>query len=740
MRISLPLLLMSAMLSQAADKVTFSETIAPILYKNCVACHRPGEAAPFALISYDDVKKRGPLMASATKSRYMPPWHAEHGYGEFAGERRLADAEIVAIGDWVKQGMPEGDGAKMPKLPAFTEGWQLGKPDLILEMPAAYEVPAGGPDIYWNFVIPTGITEDKWVRAVEFRPGARKAVHHAIFAYVKAGALKARDGQDGKPGFGGLNGLGVGVGVQPGLAPAGDLGIWAVGTTPVFLPDEQAVPLSKGTDLVLQMHFHPTGKPETERAVVGLYFADKQPEKQLLQVALPALFGLESGVDIAPGVKNYSIHDSTTLPADVRVLSAFAHAHYIGKEMKATATLPDGSAQPLLWIKDWDFNWQEQYNYKQPILLPKGTRIDVTIGYDNSADNPRNPSNPPKRVLWGEQSFDEMGGIAFTMTAVRKEDEPVIEQGAFERVKTSIGAGLQNGSVARFLAEEQRATARLQQINLFDREGKVLSRIGEPALYSQPALSPDGTRVAVIRTDRDSGDSDVWVFDIATGKSTRITSDPEQNSSPVWSPDGKQIAYVSISITGNTSTLYRKAADGSGSTEMLYQHTPGVAAVITDWSTDGRLCFWAGDITYELPLTGDRKPNELFRGKYSVRAGRFSPDGRYLAFSSNESGRFETYVGAFKPASPDAKPVRISTDGALGAISWRADGKELYYMTLPGFAIMALDVTTSPQIQLGTPKMLFRMPVAGPGQLSSVASSDGQRFVFLPQLPAAGSR
>jgi hypothetical protein len=729
------ILLAGAVVSQAASKITFSEEIAPILYQNCVSCHRPGEAAPFALISYDDVKKRGAIIATATKARYMPPWHAEHGYGEFTGERHLTDAQIAAIGEWVKQGMPEGDRSRMPKLPAFTEGWQLGQPDLILEMTAPYEVPASGPDIYRNFAIPTGLTQDKWVRAVEFRPTARKAVHHAVFAYVKGGGLKDRDGQDGKPGFGGLNGLGVGVSVQPTLNPSGALGLWAVGTNPVLLPEEQAVPLAKGTDLIIQMHFHPTGKPETERAVVGLYFAAKAPEKKLLSMAVPALFGIESGIDIAPGVKNYAIRDSAALAADARVLSAFAHAHYIGKEFKATATLPDGSTKPLLWIKDWDFNWQEQYIYKEPLLLPRGTRIDVAIGYDNSADNPRNPTNPPKRVLWGEQSFDEMGAVGFTMTAVRKEDEAVLEQSAGERMRTSIGVGMQNGSVARFLAEEQRATAKPQQITFFDRQGKVLSKVGAPALYSQAALSPDGTRVAAIKTDRDTGDSDVWVFDVGSGQATRITSDPEQNTSPVWSPDGKQIAYVSVSVTGNTNSLYRKASDGSGNAELVYQHTPGAAAVITDWSTDGRLCFWAGDIMYELPLAseskpGERKPKELFHGgKYTVRAGRYSPDGRYIAFSSNESGRFETYVA---PLTPDSKPVRVSTAGGLGAISWRADGKELYFMTLPGFGVMAVDVATGPELQLGTPKRLFGVAIAGPGQLSSIASSDGERFAFLP--------
>jgi Tol biopolymer transport system component len=333
-----------------------------------------------------------------------------------------------------------------------------------------------------------------------------------------------------------------------------------------------------------------------------------------------------------------------------------------------------------------------------------------------------------------------MGGIMFTVNAVRKEDEGVIEQSSAERVKTSIGTGLQNGSVARFLAEEQRAVAKPQQIALFDRQGRVVGVLGDPSLYSQAALSPDGKRVAVIKTDRDSGDSDVWVIEVATGKATQITSDPEQNTSPVWSPDGKQIAYVSVSVSGNKNSIYRKSSDGSGNAELVYAHKPGEAAVITDWSGDGRLCFWAGDVTYELPLNGERKPNPLFQGKYSVRAGRFSSDGRYLAFSSNESGRWETYVAELKPASQDAKPVRVSTDGALGAISWRQDGGELYYMTLPGFAIMAVDVSTAPDLHVGTPKMLFRQPVSGPGQLSSVASGDGERFVFVPAAPAANSR
>lgn len=440
----------AAAVASAADLAvstpTFSETIAPIVYQNCVTCHRPGEAAPFSLITYEDVKKRGALIATVTKSRYMPPWHAAHGYGEFADERRLSNTQIAAIGEWVSHGMSQGDPAKMPRLPQFPEGWHLGKPDLVLEMPVGFDLPASGPDVYRNFVIPTKLAEDRWVRAVEFRPSARKVVHHALFAFVDGGALAKIDGADGRPGFGGMGSIGV----APGRGRSGSLGGWAVGATPVFLTEGLALPLPKGSDFVLQMHFHLTGKPEMEKSVVGIYFADKAPERRLVGVQVPALFGFGAGIDIPAGEKNYLIEDSFTLPVDATAYAAAAHAHYVAKEMKATATLPDGTTQPLLWIPDWDFNWQDRYTYKAPVTLPKGTRIDVRLRYDNSADNPRNPSNPPKRVQWGEQSFDEMGNVTVQMVAVRKEDEPALQQAIAERTRAAITRGVQDGTARRY--------------------------------------------------------------------------------------------------------------------------------------------------------------------------------------------------------------------------------------------------------------------------------------------------
>ena len=446
----LPMFFITAALLPAADRLTFSETIAPIVYNNCTTCHRPGEAAPFALLSYEDVKKRAALIADVTKSRYMPPWHAAHGYGEFADERRLTDAQIASIAEWVKQGMPEGDPKKTPAVPQFTDGWHLGPPDLVLEMPDAYEMPASGPDIYRNFVIHTQIPEDKWVRAVEFHPSTRRVVHHVLFAHAPGGSMTKIDGRDGRPGFNGMSAIGV-AGAQGG---GGSLGGWAVGATPQFFPENLALPLPKGADIVLQMHFHLDGKVEKERSTIGLYFADQAPEKMLQVVQAPALFGIGTGLKIPAGKKDYVVEDSVTLPVEARAVSVSAHAHYLAKEMKATATLPDGTVQPLLWIQDWDFAWQDRYNYKSPVTLPKGTRIDVRISYDNSADNPRNPSSPPKEVEWGEQSFDEMGSVSVVVVAVNKADEMALRQAMNQRGREAGIKALQDGTLRRFMASQ----------------------------------------------------------------------------------------------------------------------------------------------------------------------------------------------------------------------------------------------------------------------------------------------
>ncbi|HEY9462086.1 MAG TPA: hypothetical protein VIR54_03295, partial [Vicinamibacterales bacterium] len=669
----------------ASASVTFAEAVAPIVYANCVTCHRPGQAAPFSLISYEDVAKRGALIARVTQSRYMPPWHGDSDFGGFVGERRLTDGQIATIAAWVKQGMPRGDERRMPALPeAAADGWQLGQPDLVLEMPSGFDVRATGPDVFRNFVIPTRLTEDKWVRGVEYRPGARKVVHHAIFAAVPGGSLAAQDGADGRPGFGGMGTVGLLNGNGQGTQ---GLGGWAVGATPQMMPEGIATRLPKGSDFLLQVHFHPSGKPETEKSLVGIYFSDRPPDKNLMTISVPTLFGVGAGIDIPAGTKEYTIKESFTLPGDMKVYSAGAHAHYLARQMVATATLPDGSTRSLLRIKDWDFNWQDGYVYKQPFTLPKGTRIDATITYDNTAENPRNPVSPPRRAVFGEQSFDEMGAVLFDFEVVNIADRPAFEDAIGKRVKETIAAAGKNGTLGRFLARANRERGGRQQLTVLDRSGAVVTRVADPAFLQHAAMSPDGKQVAALKVDPDTGYDDIWIFDVATGEGRALMSDEAREMTPVWSADGRSIAYVSV--RENTYGIYRRPVDGKGVEERLYQHPNGSTIFLTDWSADGKLLtFWSNDNMFVMSLTGDRTPVEMV----NARGGRFSPDGRLLAFNraAEAPGKFHVYVlqmdtssTANLAASLEAKPRQVSIDNAVGGLFWRRDGRELVFMSQP---------------------------------------------------------
>jgi hypothetical protein len=685
------------------------------------------------------------LIARVTASRYMPPWHGDTDFGEFVGERRLTEAQIGTIAAWVQQGMPRGDERRMPKLPAFAaEGWQLGKPDLVLEMPAGFEVRATGPDVFRNFVIPTRLTEDKWVRGIEYRPGARKVVHHAIFAHVPGGSMAALDGADGRPGFGGMGTVGVG---GNGQSDSQGLGGWAVGATPRMIPDGIAARLPKGSDFLLQVHFHPSGKPETEKSLIGIYFAERPPDKTLMSVEVPSLFGIGAGIDIAPGTKDYTIRDSFTLPGDMKVYQTGAHAHYLARQMNAVATLPDGSTRSLLSIKDWDFNWQDSYIYKQPFTLAKGTRIDVSITYDNSADNPRNPVNPPRRAIFGEQSSDEMGAVTFDFEVVNAADKPAFQEALGKRLKETIQVAGKNGTLGRVLARANRERGGRQQLTVLDRGGAVITRVADPAFLQHAAMSPDGTQVAVLKVDPETGYDDIWIYDVAAGTGRALTSDEARDMTPVWSADGRSVAFVSV--RDNTYGIYRRAVDRKSAEERLYLHGGAATIFLTDWSSDGTLLtFWSNDTMYVMPLTGDRTLAQLV----NARGGRFSPDGRLLAYNglAQPPGRFHVYVlpldassAANLAASLKATPRQVSIDNAIGGLFWRRDGRELAFMSQPPKPlVMAADVTSlSSGIESGTPRVLFALPpgVGGPAQLSSVATPDGERFVFAVSAPRPAS-
>ncbi len=401
-RLFIVLLAFSMALRGAGTPPTFAHDIAPIVYRNCASCHRPGESAPFSLLSYSDVRKHARQIAAVTKSRFMPPWLPEPGYGAFEDENRLTDAEIGEIGDWVAAGMPEGDASQTPSPPALPDGWQLGAPDLILKASQPFSLPATGANVFWNFVFKPDIPSTRYVRAIEIRPGDKRLVHHANLIVDR---LNSGRKMEKTPGVG-FPGMDLDIKYNFLDTPRHFL-FWKPGGAPWSEPDGFAWRLEPGNDLVLNAHLQPSGKPETVQPSIGLYFTDKPPRH------FPVLLQLEhdGALNIPAGARDFLISDDFRLPVDADVLAVYPHAHYLGKLLEGYATLPDGKREWLIRIPGWDLNRQAVYRYRKPVFLPKGTVISMRFHYDNSAANPRNPNQPPRRVRAGNDATDEMGHL-----------------------------------------------------------------------------------------------------------------------------------------------------------------------------------------------------------------------------------------------------------------------------------------------------------------------------------------
>lgn len=389
-----------ALLLLAEDPPTFARDVAPIVFVRCAGCHHPGEAAPFALLDYEDVRKRAAQIVRVTETRFMPPWLPDGDPNEFQGDRSLSAAEIGTLRAWLEAGCPEGDRAALPPAPVFSSDWKLGPPDLVVTMPEAYTVPAEGRDVYRNFVIPRPVEAGtRYVRALEFRPDNRAVLHHAILFVDGSGYARGEDRRDPEPGY---ESMGLGV-LRP---PNGQFVSWTPGKGALEYPPGIAWTLDETLDIVLQLHLRPSGKPEPIRVSVGLYCADAPPTKHPLAIRL-----WSRDIDIPAGETAYVLEEQYTLPVDVSVHGVYPHAHYLGKDLRGWAVLPDGSERALIHIPAWDFNWQEEYFYAEPIALPKGTVVHARYLYDNSEANPLNPNHPPKRVRYGFQSSDEMAEL-----------------------------------------------------------------------------------------------------------------------------------------------------------------------------------------------------------------------------------------------------------------------------------------------------------------------------------------
>lgn len=396
---------------------TYAGDVAPILYENCSRCHRPGGPAPFTLLSYEDARVRAPLIAEVTGRRYMPPWLPARTDHPFEGERRLSEEEIATLRRWAEAGAPRGDPEEGPPAPEWSSGWVLGEPDLVVEMADTFEVPEAGVDVFRNFVIPLPVERTRYVRTVELRPGNPRVVHHAVMSVDPTPYSRFAEAREPGPGFDGM------YSGSKARTPGGFFLGWTPGRVPSFNPPGMAWELEPGTDLVLQLHLRPTGQPEKVRAQAGFYFTDTPPERSPMILRMGG-----QTLDIPAGESDYVVEDEFELPTEIRILGAYPHAHYLGKEMLLEARLPGEDVDTLLHIPDWDFNWQDAYRYAQPVSLPAGTVLRMRYVYDNSGTNPQNPHRPPRRVVLGYESTDEMAELHLQVVAGRAGERELLQQ------------------------------------------------------------------------------------------------------------------------------------------------------------------------------------------------------------------------------------------------------------------------------------------------------------------------
>ncbi|MBL8810671.1 MAG: hypothetical protein JNM43_10880 [Planctomycetaceae bacterium] len=414
--------------SSAADQAassshwTFNRDVAPVIFEHCSRCHRSGEVAPFPLMNLADVRKHADQIAVVVERGLMPPWKPEPGFASFRNEHRLDDRDRTILLEWLKSNRAVGNTEDLPSPPKFVDGWQLGEPDLIVEMPEDFEVPADGPDIYQHFVLPTGLTQNRLVNAVEFRPGAPEVVHHSIMYYDTSGQGRKLDAEDPQPGYARMG--------SPGFAVTGSLGGWGPGGQPQPLPFSMGRPIEKNADLIVQIHYHPIGRTVRDRSRIGLYLAPESATHPVTEIMV-------ANVDlrIPPGETRHHHKAEYTLPVDTVIFDVTPHMHVLGREIRAQAFCPDGTIIPLIWIRKWDFYWQDKYVYESPLELPKGTRIELDCWFDNSADNPLNPNSPPKTVYWGDFSSDEMGICYFQATTRTVEEYRTLNKHATDYFK-----------------------------------------------------------------------------------------------------------------------------------------------------------------------------------------------------------------------------------------------------------------------------------------------------------------
>lgn len=524
---------------------TFADDIAHVVYTSCTPCHRPGGPTPFSLLDYGDVYKRRRQIVEVTQDRLMPPWLPSHG--DFQDDRRLRDEQIALLSAWVEAGAPRGDAAREPARPEFPDGWQLREPDLVLTVDEDVVVQPAGPDAFRNLVVPVAVDRVRFVEAVEIQPG-NPAVHHAVMAVDPTREARRLDALDPEPGFPGMI-------VGNARPPDGYFLGWTPGKRVNPQPEGMAWRLAPGNDIVLQLHLTPTGKREVVRPRVGLYFTDTPPTA----VSYPLVL-FQDDIDIPAGATDHVLRDHFVVPVAVRVHSVYPHAHYLCRRMRATATLPNGSERDLFRIDRWDFDWQDDYRFREPVELPAGTRLSFEYGYDNSAGNPQNPFRPPRRVRFGQESTDEMATLTLQLTTADVAARRLLAEASIRRDLEKVGYD------AHLLLQ---LTGLLREMGRNDEAERALARVREREPDNPDALRELGLCLL----------ADGRVEDAERVLTECLRRDPNQNVARVEL--GSILARSGR--TGPAIALFEKALEAS----------PGLAPVHNNLATayfaEGRL-------------------------------------------------------------------------------------------------------------------------------------------------------
>jgi Tfp pilus assembly protein PilF len=474
-QVALILLYLALLPASVFGQVTFAKDVAPVVFNKCTQCHHPGGSAPFSLLTYADARSHATQIALVARNRVMPPWKADPAGHKFIGLDPLTDTEITILERWVADGAREGDRRDLPSPPRWTDGWQLGTPDLVVTLPTPFVLSADGSDVSRVFVLPLPVDRQRFVRGIEFRANNPR-IHHANIRIDATPASRELDEQDATPGYDGII-------LRSAVYPDGHFLGWTPGQAAPLLPAGLAWTLEPRSDFVVQLHLVPSGKPELIQPSIGVYFTDDPATRTPVMMRLS-----NQHIDIPAGDARYIASDSFVLPVDVEVLAVQPHAHYLAREVSGIATLPDGTSRTLISIADWDLRWQHVYRYQTPVALPKGTTVTMRFRYDNSAANPRNPAAPPVRVQWGQQSREEMGDLWLQVAAKTPAERQLLDHMFRSKWIATDAIGLE----ALIQREPNRAALRDDIAVLYmelDRPAEAIPHF-EAALKLKPGSAP----------------------------------------------------------------------------------------------------------------------------------------------------------------------------------------------------------------------------------------------------------